>query len=113
VDPVDLDPDLDPQHWNLRFQTQEKLANIWQVLTIQTFIHVGFCYLTFVHRNTQRNQYNGANLFKEICLRKAQYYRFSLKEEKPLQFMIPLILLPIKEKINILRSGSGGMVEIQ
>ena len=32
--------------------------------------------------------------FKEICLRKAQHYRSSLKEEKPFQFMIPLTLLP-------------------
>jgi hypothetical protein len=32
----------------LRFQTQEKFANIWQVLTIQTAIPIGFCYLTFV-----------------------------------------------------------------
>ncbi len=32
----------------MRFQTQEKFANIWQVLTIQTAIPVGFCYITFV-----------------------------------------------------------------
>jgi hypothetical protein len=32
--------------------------------------------------------------FKEICHRKAQHYRSSLKEEKPLQFLIPLTQLP-------------------
>jgi hypothetical protein len=78
----------------LRFQHQEKFANVWQVLKIQTVMPVGFCYLTFVRENKQRNQHNGASRFKETCLRKAQHYRSSLKEEKPLQFMIPLTLLP-------------------
>jgi hypothetical protein len=41
----------------LRFQTQEKFANIWQVLSVQTVIPLGFCYLTFVCENKQGNQY--------------------------------------------------------
>ncbi len=45
-------------------------------------------------KNKQRNQCNGASRFKETRLRKAQHYRSSLKEKKPLQFMIPLTLLP-------------------
>jgi hypothetical protein len=32
----------------LRFQNQEKFANIWLVLAIQTVMPVGFTYLTFV-----------------------------------------------------------------
>jgi hypothetical protein len=54
----------------------------------------GLHYLTFVRENKQRNQRNGASRFKETCLRKAQHYWSSLKEEKPLQFVIPLTLLP-------------------
>jgi hypothetical protein len=41
----------------LRFQTQEKFANIWLVLTIQTVIPVGLCYLTFVCENKHENHY--------------------------------------------------------
>jgi hypothetical protein len=44
--------------------------------------------------------------FKEICLRKAQHYRSSFKEEKPLQFMIPLTLLP-KNHILFCESKEG------
>jgi hypothetical protein len=44
------------------------------------------CYLTFVCENKQRNNYNWHESFKEVHLRKAQHYRYSLKEEKPLQF---------------------------
>jgi hypothetical protein len=77
----------------LRLQTQEKFANIWQVLSVQTVIPEGFCSLTFVCK-TSREINTTRKSFKEICLRKAQHYRSSLKEEKPLQFMIPLTLLP-------------------
>jgi hypothetical protein len=70
----------------LRFQNPEKFANIWQVLTIQTVMPVGFTILLLYAKNKQRNQCNGASRFKETCLRKAQHYRSSLKEEKPLQF---------------------------
>jgi hypothetical protein len=67
-------------------KTQEKFANIWQVLTIQTVMPVGFTILLLYAENKQRNQCNGASHFKEICLSKAQHYQSSLKEEKPLQF---------------------------
>jgi hypothetical protein len=78
----------------LHFQNQEKFANVWQVLTIETVMSVGFTILLFVCGNKQRNQRNGVSRFKEKCLRKAQHYGSSLKEEKPLQFVIPLTLLP-------------------
>ena len=41
---------------------QETYANIWLLLTIQMVMPVGFCYLTFVCENKQRNQCNGMNL---------------------------------------------------
>jgi hypothetical protein len=47
---------------------------------------LGLHYLTFVRRNKQKNQSNGASCFKKKCHRKAQHYQSSLKEEKPLQF---------------------------
>ncbi len=71
----------------------------------------GLHHLTFVRENKQRNQRNRASRFKETCLRKAQHYQSSLKEEKPLQFVIPLTLLP---KIHNLfweaglKKGAGG-----
>jgi hypothetical protein len=49
----------------LRFQTQEKFANIWQVLTIQTVTPIGLCYLTFVCENKQGKHYNWSESFKE------------------------------------------------
>ncbi len=58
------------------------------------FIPIGFYYLTFVCKNKQRNHCNWRESFKEVRLRKVQHYRSSLKEEKPLQFSIPLTLLP-------------------
>jgi hypothetical protein len=45
--------------------------------------------------------------FKEVCLRKAQHYWSSLKEEKPLQFMIPLTLLP--KNHNLFCESKEGM----
>jgi hypothetical protein len=45
--------------------------------------------------------------FKEICLRKAQHYQSSLKEEKPLQSMIPLTLLP--KNHNLFYEGKEGL----
>ncbi len=71
---------------NLRLQNQEKFANIWLVLKIQTVMPVGFTILLLYAENKQRNQWNGASSFKEKCPRKAQHYQSSLKEEKPLQF---------------------------
>jgi hypothetical protein len=58
-------------------------------LTIQTVIPVGFCYLTFVCENKQGNLYYGVSHLKENCLRKAQHYRSSLKEEKTLAIYDP------------------------
>ncbi len=45
--------------------------------------------------------------FKENCLRKAQHYPSSLKKEKPLQFMIPLTLLP--KNHNLFCEGKEGL----
>ncbi len=69
---------------DLRFQNQEKLANIWLVLTTQTVMPVGFTILLLYAENKQRNQRNGASHFMEKCLREAQHYQSSLKEEKVL-----------------------------
>ncbi len=44
--------------------------------------------------------------FKEVCLRKAQHYRSSLKE-KPFQVMIPLTLLPKNQ--NLFCEGKEGL----
>ncbi len=44
----------------------------------------GFTILLLYTENKQGNQRNGANRFKEKCLRKAQHYQFFLKEEKAL-----------------------------
>ncbi len=44
----------------------------------------GLHYLTFVRRKQAETQCNGASRFKEKCLRKAQHYQSSLKEEKAL-----------------------------
>jgi hypothetical protein len=54
----------------LRFKTQEKFANIWQVLIIKTVIPQGFCYHNFVFENKQGNQYNGANLLRKFVSKK-------------------------------------------
>ncbi len=51
-------------------------------------------YLTFAAENKQRNQHNGASRFKEKCLRKAQHYQSSLKEEKALCKLNSLTLPP-------------------
>ncbi len=55
---------------------------------------VGLCYPTFECINKQRIHFKWCKSFKEVCLRKVQHYLSSLKEEKPLQFLIPLTLLP-------------------
>ncbi len=70
----------------LRLQTQEKFADIWLGLTIQTVIPIGLCYLTFVCKNKQGNHCNWHKSFKELGLRKVQHYLSSLKRRKPLQF---------------------------
>jgi hypothetical protein len=50
--------------------------------------HAGGLHLSyFCTRKTSREiKCNGVGRLKEICHRKAQHYRSSLKEEKPLQF---------------------------
>jgi hypothetical protein len=78
----------------LRFQNQEKFANIWLVLTIQTVMPVGYTILLLSAENKQRNQRNWASRFKEKCPRKAQQYQFSLKEEKALCSLNSLTLPP-------------------
>ncbi len=62
--------------------------------TIQTAMPVGFTILLMYARNKQKNQRNGASRFKEKCLRKAQHYQFSLKEEKALRKLNSLTLPP-------------------
>jgi hypothetical protein len=71
----------------LRFQNQEKIANIWLVLTIQIVMPVGYTILLLsaeMRKQSRENQCNGASRFKEKCLRKAQRYQSSLNEEKSL-----------------------------
>ena len=53
---------------------------------LQTVMPVGFTILLLYEEDMQRNQRNGVSRFKEKCLRKAQHYQSSLKDEKPLQF---------------------------
>jgi len=67
----------------LRFQTQEKFANIWLVLKIQTVIPVGFCYLTFACENKQGNQYNGANLLRRFVSEKLSIIDPLLRRRNP------------------------------
>jgi hypothetical protein len=64
---------------------QAKFGNIWLVLTIQTVMPMGFTILLLYAENKQKNQCNGASRFKEKCLRKAQHYQSSLKEEKAIE----------------------------
>ncbi len=47
-----------------------KFANIWLVLTIQLVIPAGFCHLTFVCENKQRNQCNGTNILRKFVTEK-------------------------------------------
>jgi hypothetical protein len=45
-------------------------------------------------KQSRENQHNGASHFKEKCLRKAQHYQSSLKEEKALCKLNSLTLPP-------------------
>jgi hypothetical protein len=55
----------------------------------------GLHYLTIVcGKPSRENQNNGASRFKEKCLRKAQHYQSSLKEEKALCKLNSLTLPP-------------------
>jgi hypothetical protein len=92
----------------MRFQTQEKLANIWLVLTIQTVMPVGSTILLLFAENKQRNQHNGASRFKEKCLRKAQHYQSSLKEEKALCNLNLLTLPPNNHNLFCEIGSKGG-----
>jgi hypothetical protein len=94
----------------LRFQNQEKFANIWLVLTIQTAMPVGFTILLLYVENKQKNQCNGGSCFKEKCLRKAQHYQSSLKEEKALCNFNSLTLPPKNHNLFCeigLKRGAG------
>jgi hypothetical protein len=55
---------------------------------------VGYIILLLYAENKQRNQHYGASRFKEKCLRKAQHYQSSLKEEKTLCNVNSLTLPP-------------------
>ncbi len=58
---------------------------------------IGWCLQfkqSYLCENKQGNHCNWRKSFKEARLRKVQHYPSSLKEEKPLQFLIPLTLLP-------------------
>ncbi len=109
----------------LRFQIQEKFADIWLVLAIETVAPVGFCYLTFACENKQGNHCNWHKSFKELRLRKVQHYLSSLKEEKTLAFFDPTDIVakkpqPLckhkegwkegreKEEIRVHANGGGG-----
>ncbi len=79
---------------NLHFQNQEKFVNIWLVLTIQIVMPVGFTYLTFVREKQAEKSMQWGTLFWGILSHKTQHYWSSLKEEKPLQLLIPHTLSP-------------------
>jgi hypothetical protein len=49
----------------LRFQNQEKFANIWLVLTVQTAMPVGYTILLLSAKQSRENQCNGASRFKK------------------------------------------------
>jgi hypothetical protein len=55
---------------------------------------VGYTILLLYAENKQRKQHNGASRFKEKCLRKAQHYQSSFKEEKALCSLNSLTLPP-------------------
>ncbi len=94
--------------FDLQLSTREKKA-VSRTCTsktrrnLQTFVcaynsnsHArGLLYLTFVcGKQSRENQYNRVSRFKEKCLRKAQHYQSSLKEEKDLCQLNSLTLLP-------------------
>jgi hypothetical protein len=49
----------------LRFQNQEKFADIWLVLTIQIVMPVGYTILLLSAKQSVENQCNGASGFKK------------------------------------------------
>jgi hypothetical protein len=60
-----------------------------------------------LHAKTSREINTTAQIFKKKnWLRKAQHHRSSLKEEKPLQFIIPPALLP--KNRNLFCEGKEG-----
>ena len=93
----------------MRFQTQEKFANIWQVLTIQTFIFIVFYYLTFVCKNKQGNQCNSTNLSRKFVSEKLSIIDPLLKEEKPLQFESTNIVAKKPQPLANLKKDRTGM----
>jgi hypothetical protein len=64
------------------------------VFTVQTVMPVGSTILLLPAENKWRNQHNGVSHFKEECLRKAQHYQSSLKEEKAFCKLNSLTLPP-------------------
>jgi hypothetical protein len=72
----------------------------------------GLHYLTFVcGKQSMENQYNRASRFKEKCLRKAQHYQSSLKEEKALCKLNSLILPPKNHNLFCEIGSKRGMGE--
>ncbi len=90
-----------------------EICNIWLVLTIHTVMPVGYTILLLSAENKQRNQRNGASPFKEKCLRKAQHYQSSLKEEKALCKLNSLTLppLPLLEVVVVRRKKLLGRTQ--
>ncbi len=56
-------------------------------------------------KQSRENQYNGASCFKEKCLRKAQHYKSSLKEEKAF-CKLNSLTLPPKNHNPLYETGS-------
>jgi hypothetical protein len=70
---------------------------------------VGYTILLLSAENKQRNQHNGASRFKEKCLRKAQHYQSSFKEEKALCKVNSLTLPPNNHNLFCeIESKKGG-----
>jgi hypothetical protein len=59
----------------------------------------------YLRKQSRENQYNGASRFNEKCLRKAQHYQSSLKEEKTL-CKLNSITLPPKNHNLFCETGS-------
>jgi hypothetical protein len=70
----------------LRFQNQEKFANIWLVLTIQTVMPVGFTILLCTLKTSREINAMGRVVLRKNVSEKLSIIDHLLKEEKPLQF---------------------------
>ncbi len=107
--------------WSAFFYTREKaMSRICASKTRRNLQTFGWC-LQFIQlclwaalsyfclrKQSRENQYNGASRFKEKCLRKAQHYQSSLKEEKALFKMNSLTFAAKKPQPLLWKSDRKG-----